>query len=165
MMLEKNDVELNNKKEQARAKYRDYYHKKKQNKKWLEHRNAVARINYYKRKAKKAKSKNEFNIVISDPKPLVTNKWYEVADNITKNQPKWNYPVINKDYRIIKHINAFGGLCYNIQIKKSFLGIKYWSYIRTSCGSPIQYADKHEAKRTVEAYLYPSKILTENSFK
>ncbi|MCQ2911553.1 MAG: hypothetical protein MJ244_05110 [Clostridia bacterium] len=129
MMLEE-EVELNNK----RAKYNAYYHKRKQNKKWVAHKNALARLNYYKRKLKNSKLNKQ-------------------TDNTADNKPVSNYPVINKDYRIIKNINGFGDLRYRIQIRKSFLGIKYWKYIIDYCGYPMEYFTKDEAMRIVEAYL------------
>ena len=167
MMLETNNTKVVKKSNYDKEKYKAYYEQKKQDKDWVKHRNAVAKANYYKRKAKKAKLEKENEeakkYIIDTTEPILASEWSNIAENITKVQPKYNYPIINKDYRIIKNINGFGGLCFNVQTRKSFLGIKYWSYLRNSCGSKIQYADKDEAKRTIEAFLYNT-ILTEKNF-
>lgn len=165
--------------EEQLKKDREYkkarYHLKKANDpEWYKRKLELAKLNYKRRKLKvrEYKSKDKkLNEALSNMQIQAYNEAIR-KDNETQyvnvvkeiKQEANNYPVINKDYRIIKHINGYGELCYKVQINKSLLGIKYWKYITNSCGTPVQYLDKDVAKRTVEAYLYPSTILTEDSF-
>lgn len=150
------EEQIKRRREYAKAYYKI---KKATDAEWYKRKLEMSKLNYRRRQLNIGKYKprkvNLLDSIVENNKQIV---------NIVKSiEPVENYPIINKDYRIIKHINGFGGLCFNIQIRKSFLGIKYWSYIRNSCGSPIQYADKDEAKRIIEAFLYKP-ILTENDF-
>lgn len=164
----KTEEQLQKDRDYQKARYRL---KKATDPEWYKRKLELSRLNYKRRQLKvgKYKFKNKkLDEALSNMQIQAYNKAIrkdnetQYVNVIKEIKPESNnYPVINRDYRIIKHINTFGDLCYKVQIRKSFLGIKYWSYVVSRFH---WFSDKDVAKRTAEAYLYPSTILTEDSF-